>query len=60
MTLKIYQHKIGSPAFADEIVVTEKKSTRNILLMFGLDKEPEVAVAFGTSTVEQVKNTLHL
>ena len=83
MTLKVYQHKIGSPAFADDVVVTAKsKRTMNILLevasthahkwrykfnpqkcvymMFGQDKEPEVAVVFGTSTVKQVENTLYL
>ena len=31
MTLKVYQHKIGSPAFADDVVVTAKsKRTMNI------------------------------
>ena len=29
-------------------------------MMFGQDKEPEVAVVFGTSTVKQVENTLYL
>ena len=83
MTLKVYQHKIESPAFANNVVVTAKsKRAMNILLkvslthahkwrytfnpqkciymMFGLDKEPEVAVVFGTSTVKQVENTLYL
>ena len=27
---------------------------------FELDKEPELAVVFGTSTVKQVENTLYL
>ena len=31
-----------------------------IYMMFGLDKEPEVAVVFGKSTVKQVENTLYL
>ena len=31
-----------------------------IYMMFGQDKEPEVAVVFGTSTVKQVQNTLYL
>ena len=32
MTLKVYQHKIGSPAFADDVVVSAKsKRTMNIL-----------------------------
>ena len=37
MTLKVYQHKIGSPAFADDVVVTAKsKRTMNILLEVAL------------------------
>ena len=31
-----------------------------VYMMFGQDKEPEVAVVFGTSTVKQVENTLYL
>ena len=39
MTLKVYQHKIGSPAFADYVVVTAKsKRTMNILLEVALTR----------------------